>query len=84
MMLANGEELPDRAPDAPAPLSLLTDADVTLGMMIDEHADGCPNRLTRMREAECDCETDPFSSRACEGCGSHLAGERNAVTIWEK
>ena len=32
-------------------------------------------------ESECDCERWGFSSRVCDGCGSHLAGAREALSI---
>lgn len=32
---------------------------------------------------ECDCETNTFSTSQCEGCGSHLAGERHAMTLFK-
>ncbi len=31
---------------------------------------------------ECSCDTIDFSTRDCDGCRSHLAGERHAVTLW--
>lgn len=68
----------ERGEDYPAEtLSRIpTDADVSSGMMRDEHADDCDP------EDECDCETQDFSSSWCDGCGSTLAGSRHALTIW--
>lgn len=57
------------------PLQLI-DCEITMGMMREEHGEGCD-----MAE-ECNCETDYFSWSQCSGCGSHLGGERHAMTIW--
>lgn len=34
------------------------------------------------RDDDCECETNPFSWSACDGCGSPLGGARYAVTGW--
>lgn len=76
---ANGECNPD--PDR-EPLSLIDDGDeITLGMMFEEHADGC-TIADRAPDYECDCERREFSQSSCDGCGSHLHGERHAMTLW--
>lgn len=31
---------------------------------------------------DCDCDRIVFSRERCEGCGSGLAGERHAFTLW--
>lgn len=77
---------PDHAP------SLLTsypgDADLTIGMLIEEHPPECENRQAAeagiANEVECECETITFSKSWCDGCGSPLAGERHAVTMWTR
>jgi hypothetical protein len=78
---------PDREP-----LGLLGDygmGNLTAGLMAEEHDDSCPVWLgdpnrpdVPVREAECDCEHDYFSSRQCDGCGSYLAGTRDALTLF--
>jgi len=45
------------------------------GMMRAEH--DCDDD-----DAQCDCETIDFSSRACEACECTLAGERHAFTLF--
>lgn len=56
---------------------------VTPGLMFG--AEGCPhtdeNRGEGDEHAE-ECERRTFSSRRCDGCGSDLAGEREAMTQW--
>lgn len=77
--LANNED-PDRGPafaDEPAPWAELPDADVTPGMLREEHEPGCDP------DEECACELRSFSWFACDGCGSRLGGERHACTLWE-
>lgn len=73
LMHANGEctETPDREP-----LSLIPDgAVVTLGTL--EHEEWCDPDAD-----ECECERMDFSKMWCQACGSTLAGERHALTIW--
>jgi len=66
---------PDREP-----LSLIDEAaEVTAGMVFDEHECG---RENGEEIDECDCERIEFSSSSCDGCGSHLAGSREALTVW--
>lgn len=75
---ANGET--EGEPDRP-PLGLLDGVEVTLGLMQEEHDTGC----TAIDDGgECECETQEFSWRQCEGCGSTLGGSRHAMTVWEK
>jgi ribosomal protein L37AE/L43A len=79
VMLANGEESPDADRE---PLSEIgEDDEITLGLFLEEHASDC---AAREQGAECDqeCDHDHFSSDPCEGCGSRLAGERHAATLW--
>lgn len=60
-------------------MSKLAGEDVSLGMTQDGHACGRENGSFF---GECECETDPFSSSQCDGCGSPYAGERHALTLW--
>jgi hypothetical protein len=77
MLHANGEMPVDPREGEPEPLSEITEGfEVTAGMLREQHADGCDG------DGDCDCETIPFSSAQCEGCGSYLAGERHAMTLW--
>jgi hypothetical protein len=73
---ANGEttENPDREPWN---LWKQDDAEITMGMVREEHTDGCSF------DDDCGCDQIPFSSSDCEGCGSQLAGERHAFTWWK-
>jgi hypothetical protein len=58
---------------------------VTAGMSWEEHAGDCANRrATHSRIDDCDCERDSFSASSCDGCGSALAGERHAYTLWKQ
>lgn len=61
------------------PLHLFGDMHVTPGMLSEDHQCG-----RESGEDECDCETNTFSWSACDGCGSGLGGERNAVVGWVK
>jgi len=73
LLHANGEhpENPDREP-----LSLIGPGySVTLGLTADEHESWCDGD-------ECACDHIEFWSAACQGCGSALAGERWALTLW--
>ena len=56
---------------------------VAMGMDYEEHAEDCQTRIEREWRGECDCETDTFSKSQCEGCGSHLHGERHAMTLFK-
>lgn len=47
------------------------------GVLWPEHADGC----ARGYVDECGCEHRPFSGSDCDGCGSQLAGSRDAWTL---
>jgi len=69
----------DTTPDC-EPWNLLPDDDVSLGITWEEHA--CGKETTHDVESECDCDRDDFSSRSCDACGSTLAGERQAYTLW--
>jgi hypothetical protein len=58
---------------------------VAMGMAYSEHSEDCETRIQgRVPDNyECDCETDTFSTSQCEGCGSHLHGERHAMTLFK-
>lgn len=84
---ANGECCADdtHGGDSREPLSTLGDGvSVTAGMLWEDHAEDCPNRANGMHDMECDCEREAFTSMPCEGCGSVLAGERHALTLWDE
>jgi len=53
---------------------------LTIGMHADEHRCAGEDGL---RRNDCGCDSDPFSWQPCEVCGSHLGGERHAVTFWQ-
>lgn len=71
------------APDC-EPLTLIPEsAEVTAGLVRDEHGEDCPNREAGTWVDECECERQTFSWSPCQGCGSTLGGEREALTVWE-
>lgn len=78
---ANGELGDDLTPDR-GPLWLLAGMTVAAGMNLRDHDARCPKRTTAGRVDECDCETVPYSTTPCAGCGSALAGERHALTVF--
>lgn len=86
VLLANGE--PPTEPTDCEPLNLFRDNDgisrVSVGMTWADHDDECPNRQAEALVTECSCEHDTFSCQHCDGCGSHLGGERFAATLWLK
>lgn len=54
-----------------------------MGLMWDQHNVGCYNFPEgTAANWPCDCETNAYSTAACEGCGSTLHGERHAFTVW--
>jgi hypothetical protein len=56
-------------------------------MTADEHDEYCEVRRTGRHDYEgldCDCESIPFATSRCDGCGSYLAGERFAMTLWRE
>lgn len=63
------------------PLGLVDDTEVAMGMLNSEHAKDC-GRRTGSYVSDCDCEIDPLSTSACQGCGSTLHGKRHAMTLW--
>ena len=64
------------------PLHLFNaDALVTAGMLSRDH--DCENRWVGFRTMiGCGEELRDFDTRACDGCGSTLAGTRHALTVW--
>lgn len=54
---------------------------VTMGLLDEEHQ--CHDE-DRNRADECDCERREFSRSRCDGCGSHLHGDRYAFALWKK
>lgn len=64
--------------DGREPLSSLSPNDgLAMGMGSEEHTEGClPDNY------EYDGETNTFSTSSCDGCGSQLAGERHAMTVF--
>jgi len=92
MMEANGENIGDGG-DGIQPLAIIEPPYfLTLGMGWEDHATDClifkdKNRgnVANIKGGyECECETNTFSKSQCEGCGSFLAGERHAMTLWKK
>lgn len=78
-------------PPAREPLSLIGDHEVTAGLLADGHIHDCPN-FPMLEDGtrgdfvgtDCDCERVSFSWSPCQGCGSPLGGEREALTVWER
>jgi hypothetical protein len=61
------------------PLSLLDQSKIAMGMLDEKHdciPDWDGSRI------DCGCEVINFSMSSCDGCGSTLAGERHAFTLW--
>lgn len=52
------------------------DIDVTLGQLYEAH--DCDDPTSGI----CSCDHRNFSTSRCDGCGSHVAGERFAYTWW--
>ncbi len=86
----------DHGGDGIEPLSWIeSPSSVSMGMHGEDHDDTClRNALQDVAsrfpgvewpdlpdDYECDCETDSFSRHQCEGCGSYLHGERQAMTL---
>lgn len=72
----------DYTPDR-EPLNLISaDAELSAGMMAEEHACGYTGADGTEHWQECECEHDTFSWSPCDGCGSTLGGAREALTIW--
>jgi hypothetical protein len=83
----HAEDNPDRPADLPETWSdVPADRfDVTDGILREAHHATCSNRCPHTAGVvECDCAHDGFSSSSCDGCGSWLAGERFAYTLWER
>jgi hypothetical protein len=79
---ANGECCADdlHGGDSVIPWSVENDfSNITMGSRQEEHICG---RADDTYFGECDCEVNTFSWHACSGCGSRLAGERHAFTLW--
>jgi hypothetical protein len=60
---------------------------ITLGSLAEEHDSACPVNIYGTHaplpgDFECDCERDEFSRSQCDGCGTWLAGVREAATGW--
>lgn len=56
---------------------------MTNGIFQKDHECGWED-MTDADEPPCDgeCEMATFSKTPCDGCGSYLAGERYAYTVW--
>lgn len=79
---ANGLDDDITAPDR-EPLSLIGgDAEVTSGLVQNEHDPACTVYVLGWMGDECECERRTFSWSPCQGCGSTLGGSREALTVW--
>jgi hypothetical protein len=74
---ANGEHCGDTHHEPWTLFEGVDTVEITMGLLAEEHAEDCGRE-------DCDCERDTFSSTSCEGCGSKLAGERHAFTMWDR
>lgn len=93
MLMANGEA-PDHMDAVETTLFLEsferhTEAyDVSLGLVAEEHDAECRNVDHEAGEwlggNDCECETQTFSWKFCDTCGSTLGGFRHAVTFWTR
>lgn len=61
---------------------LLGTADVSMGILWEDHHEDCNNAKSRLNDEPCDCEDRDFSDTNCGGCGTTLAGKRLAYTLW--
>lgn len=78
LLAAEGDGSPE--PPDREPWSLLAQpAIVFYGMPRSEHWD--LERCFDDQYGGCACEVQAFSTAACDGCGSNLAGERQAYTL---
>lgn len=77
MLLANGEMPTEPTDYAPLSAEIPDDTHWALGMRTDEHTCAAPGEPGE----ECDCEHINFSTRACDGCNCHLAGDRHAASL---
>lgn len=82
------------------PLGELTEYDLTMGLLANEHDGDCivyildDLKTTHAdlglewpdvpSDYECECHRKTHSTYQCEGCGSYLHGEREALTAWER
>lgn len=70
------------------PLSLIPEGvEVSAGMLNEYHecargTDPFDQTYYTDEEDACDCERIEFTWSACDGCGSHLGGSRDALTLW--
>lgn len=73
----------DRTPDREHMSLVPETAEVTAGLW--PHEDDCPNVENGewIGSTDCECERIEFTWSSCDGCGSHLGGSRNALTVWE-
>ena len=62
------------------PMSLLVDFEVTDGLPANLHE--CS--AAELASGDCQCGELNFSKTPCEGCGSTLAGAREALTLWSQ
>lgn len=79
---ANGECCADdeHGGDSMIPLSSISpEDDLSMGMATEDHVPEC---TAEDRENGCDCEHHTFSTVWCDGCDSHLAGDRYAMTLF--
>jgi hypothetical protein len=85
---ANGEccDNEQHGGDGHEPLSAIeAPFTVAMGMAYEEHAEDCETRIQNGApdNYECDCERNTYSTSRCEGCGSYLHGERQAMTLFK-
>lgn len=82
LVVANGECCADdvHGGDGIEPLSDIRPNDgLSPGIFSEQHSPRCTDAD---REEGCDCEHDTFSMSQCRGCGSWLAGDRYAMTLF--
>lgn len=85
MLLANGETPPEMSEEETAEYLARVeedDCETTLGLLWEEHEEGCTNRDASEWVEECYCDEQTFSWSACDMCRSGLGGARHAVTFW--
>jgi len=90
MLLANGEVFDSEGNDIAAEHANLMVAvwgekfDITLGSLECEYCGADAREAARNNDTEIeDCEPW-FSWQSCDGCGSHLGGDREHAVAWQR
>lgn len=72
----------DFDPETDGPLSMLEVGTVLIAGIRDEDHECEDRHIGHVSLVGCGEEERDFDTRVCDGCASHLAGARHAVTFW--